>query len=224
MSQTPDTSRDEEIARGLQVSEKMAATHKADVGGGGGSGAPGTYVSMPPSMMAFTGVEITPPPAVVEEEEGEEGEPVATATAPQHHVASAVAASPESSAMMHAKMSFLVKAISVACFVWWAYSVAFRAWWFVFDCGFIFCPVGWLGAHRGGSPRLSFAFCLWLVADLVFQVLFPFIYAHLLHAVAMVVCLLMIVFQVLAAFYTWRFTQMLRSRASGHAFTLDTFL
>jgi hypothetical protein len=204
----PDTSRDEEIARGLQAdAEPTTATATSATGGG-------TIVALP--MMAYTGVEIEPPAitgaaadTATAASDDSQGKAPAAATARRSSVSvAAAAASPEHSALMFSKMAFLVQALACAGLAWWVFSVVFRAWWFVLSFGVVLCPCGWLGARRG-SARLVTAFCGYLVCDLVLQVLFPFVYAHAVSAVGLVVCLLLVVFQVLAAFYTWRFRQML---------------
>lgn len=209
MSRTPDTSRDEEIARGLQLAEAGAGapvstpTTTATTAPMG----PGTYVAMPglpppppDASLAYTGVEIAPPSL---DAAGRGGR-------------GAAAMGAETTAMVFAKMQFLVQAIAVGMLAYWTYNVAFRAWWFVLTLGAVFCPLGWYGARKG-SPRLLLAFVVWLCADLAFEVLFPFLYTYDASAVAVVVCLALVVFQFLAVFYVWNFRKMVVILRSGGA-------
>lgn len=182
---TADTSRDEEIARALQMS--IDTTSQA-------APVAGTFAALPP----------------------EEPQPVsstpATAAAVPAAATTGTAAGPAASPLLVAKLGLLVRTVVVTYGVWWVYSVLARAWWFVLDLAFVFVPLGWLGVARHDA-RLVRWFYLFLAADLVFQLLFPFVYAYEFTGLGLVTALALVVLQAVAAYYVRRYSLLLASHA-----------
>ena len=181
---TADTSRDEEIARALQTS--IDTTSQA-------APVAGTFAALPPEEPQP--VSSTPATAAV---------PAAATTG--------TAAGPAASPLLVAKLGLLVRTVVVTYGVWWVYSVLARAWWFVLDLAFVFVPLGWLGVARHDA-RLVRWFYLFLAADLVFQLLFPFVYAYEFTGLGLVTALALVVLQAVAAYYVRRYSLLLASHA-----------
>lgn len=191
---TADTSRDEEIARALQMSIDTASDAAPSTG---------TFAALPPDDR------VRAPAAATMAA----GAPAPAAPAPGGAPGSAPA---PASPLLVAKLGLLVRTVVVTYGVWWVYSVLARAWWFVLDLAFVFVPVGWLGVTRHDA-RLVRWFYLFLAADLGFQLLFPFVYAYEFSGLGLFVALGLVVLQGVAAYYVRRYSVLLASHAVSPA-------
>ena len=218
--QSPDTSHDEELAKAMQMeydkqSVLAAATRTTPPppppAAAGATRGFGTYVEMPPEEMddgsvprtrggsSMVTINFAPQLEISEDE---------TRDASQ---ASRPVVNPE---LLFEKMAYLVKTISFAGAFYWVYSVLFRAWWFVLTLGAVFCPVGYLGV-KGTNIKYIFAFFIYLAVDSVFQLAFPFIYGYDFTLAGVVVSLVLAVMECMAAYYTYKFCEMIKLRANG---------
>lgn len=211
--QTPDTSHDEELARAMQLEfdKQAAAAASASVPRTAAnatrtraSAAGGTYVEMPPEELDnnnsnMVTIDFAPQLEISEDEvrgAGQSARPVAN---------------PE---LLFEKMSYLIKTITLASGFYWTYSVLFRAWWFVLTLGAVLCPVGYLGV-KGTDVKKIFAFFVYLAVDSVFQLGFPFLYGYDFSMVGVIVALVLAVMECMAAYYTFKFCEMIKLRESG---------
>ena len=184
----PDTSRDEEIARALQLAPESASEMEA--------GNTGTLVAMPP-VADGSDSSSGSAPAVV-----------AAAAAGEVHPAEGTA-SP--SGLAFAKLRTLVRSFIIGYSIWWFYSVIFRAWWFILDFAFIFVPVGWLGL-KANNARFVRYFFFYLALDLAFQVLFVFAYQYEISGLAIIMLFIFIVLQGIGTWYVRNLSVILAQR------------
>ena len=179
----PDTSRDEEIARALQLAPESVSDVSA--------GSTGTMVAMPP--VAGAAAPSSAP---------------AAAAAGEVHPAQGTS-SP--SGLEFAKLRTLVRSFIIGYGIWWVFSVIFRAWWFIFDCAFIFVPVGWLGL-KSNNARFVKYFYYYLALDLAFQVLFVFAYQYEISGLAIIMLFIFIALQGAGAWYVRNYSLILAQR------------
>lgn len=208
--QNPDTSHDEELARAIQMEYDKQAAISATAEPAGRTipasrpRTAGTYVEMPPEELDHNDsnmvtIDFAPQLEISEDESrgaSQSARPVAN---------------PE---LMFEKMTYLIKTITLASGFYWAYSVLFRAWWFILTMGVLFCPVGYLGVKDINGRRI-FAFFVYLAVDSVFQLAFPFVYEYDFSLTGVVVALLLAVMECMAAYYTFKYCEMIKLRESG---------
>lgn len=208
---TPDTSHDEELARAMQFefdrqsagAAAAAATATVTPGRPVASRAPrtsGTYVEMPPEELDnMVSIDFAPQLEISEDE----GRGASQGVRP--------VANPE---LLFEKMTYLIKTITLASGFYWVYSVIFRAWWFVLTMGALLCPVGYLGV-KSTNVKQIFAFFVYLAVDSVFQLGFPFVYGYEFSLTGVVVSLILAVMECMAAYYTFKYCEMIKLRESG---------
>ena len=205
MSHYPNTNRDEEIARGLQIESGAATAVTPDA----------TFASVDTPQIVTAGVELPPPSHLTEE--------VGTSLPSSHSSVVADSSDVRASALLLQKMVFLVKSIAIASFLYWTFSVVFRAWFFVFTLGIVFCPLGWIGAHKR-SRLLSAVFCWYLLASIVLEAVFPFAYVYDLSALAIIICVSLVCLMIFAGYVVWRFTRMLAATSPSQLLANDPLL
>ena len=210
---TPDTSHDEELARVMQLEfdRQSAAAAAAAAGATTTPGRPaprmsGTYVEMPPEELDGNGsnsnmvtIDFAPQLEISEDEARGAGQGVRPVANPE---------------LLFEKMTYLIKTITLASGFYWVYSVIFRAWWFVLTMGALLCPVGYLGV-KSTNVRQIFAFFVFLAVDSVFQLGFPFVYGYEFSLTGVVVSLTLAVMECMAAYYTFKYCEMIKLRESG---------
>ena len=107
-----------------------------------------------------------------------------------------------------AKLRSAAKIAALAYGAWWVYSVLVRAWWFVFDLAFVFVPLGWHGV-KTRSARFVLWFARFLAVDVAMQLMFLFTYGYEMTGLCMLMCLVTTASQCVAAYYVWRYSQVL---------------
>ena len=205
--QQPDTSHDEELARSMQM-EYDRQSRAAENSNNNSSAATlstiipsGTYVDMPDDQRNMVSIDFEP------QLEVNESEFEAPSRAQQSRA-------PVNTEILYAKMSFLIRTIAIAGAAFWLFSLTFKAWWFIFTFGIVFCPIGFLGV-KYNNYKYTFIFFIYLTVDSIVQLMFPFVYVYGFTFTGLTMTMLLAVMECMATYYTFKFCEMMKLRASG---------